>query len=86
MITDAQFLDMDSDNGPDLLVVGKVAGIHLFEVNKVNLCKLQPLAEEKGWWLRAHAVDIDQDGDQDFVLFENHGEKQPLPHLQRATN
>ena len=34
--------------------------------------KLQPLAEEKGWWLRAHAVDIDQDGDQDFVL-GNHG-------------
>ena len=73
MITDAQFLDMDSDNDPDLLVVGEFTGIHLFENQEGKFVeKLQPLAEEKGWWLRAHAVDIDQDGDQDFVL-GNHG-------------
>ena len=73
MITDAQFLDMDSDNDPDLLVVGEFTGIHLFENQQGKFVeKLQPLAEEKGWWLRAHAVDIDQDGDQDFVL-GNHG-------------
>ena len=73
MITDAQFLDMDSDNDPDLLVVGEFTGIHLFENQQGKFVeKLQPLAKEKGWWLRAHAVDIDQDGDQDFVL-GNHG-------------
>ena len=73
MITDAQFLDMDSDNDPDLLVVGEFTGIHLFENQQGKFVeKLQPLAQEKGWWLRAHAVDIDQDGDQDFVL-GNHG-------------
>ena len=73
MITDAQFLDMDSDNDPDLLVVGEFTGIHLFENQEGKFVeKLQPLAEEKGWWLRAHAVDVDQDGDQDFVL-GNHG-------------
>jgi len=73
MITDAQFLDMDSDNDPDLLVVGEFTGIHLFENQQGKFVeKLQPLAEEKGWWLRAHAVDIDQDGDQDFIL-GNHG-------------
>ena len=34
--------------------------------------KKHPLLDEKGWWLRAHAVDVDQDGDQDIVL-GNHG-------------
>ena len=73
MITDAQFLDMDNDNDPDLLIVGEFTGINLFENQDGNFIKKEhPLLDEKGWWLRAHAVDVDQDGDQDIVL-GNHG-------------
>ena len=32
MITDAQFLDMDSDNDPDLLIVGEFTGINLLKI------------------------------------------------------
>ena len=73
MITDAQFIDMDNDKDPDLIVVGEFTGINLFENQNGSFIKKEhPLMEERGWWLRAHTVDVDQDGDLDIVL-ENHG-------------
>ncbi len=73
MITDAQFIDMDNDKDPDLIVVGEFTGINLFENQNGSFIKKEhPLMEERGWWLRAHTVDVDQDGDLDIVL-GNHG-------------
>ena len=37
MITDAQFLDMDSDNDPDLLVVASLPEFTSLKINKGNL-------------------------------------------------
>ena len=74
LITDALFFDMDQDEDQDLLIVGEFMGITFFEnqeglfVQKAN----HPLLKEKGWWLKAHKVDLDKDGDLDVIL-GNHG-------------
>lgn len=74
MITDARFSDIDGDQDEDLIVVGEFMSVTIFEnsggsfVRRTN-SKMEALT---GWWKSIHAVDIDGDGDQDFVL-GNHG-------------
>ncbi len=68
LISDAVWADYDNDRDPDLILTGKWMGIHLFK-NENGKLKLQQnsLDEETGWWNVITAVDIDKDGDLDFV-------------------
>ncbi|RMG21136.1 MAG: hypothetical protein D6730_18815 [Bacteroidetes bacterium] len=74
MITDAQWLDLEQDGDPDLVVVGEYMPVCLFENEQGQLRRLQLPALEKsnGFWNRVAAADLDQDGDPDLVL-ANHG-------------
>lgn len=73
MITDASFQDIDGDGDEDLLVVGEWMKPQVFinEANKFEL-REEAVADRYGWWSSLHAVDLEQDGDIDFVA-GNHG-------------
>ena len=76
MVTDAQWVDFDGDQDLDLLVVGEWMGITLLENQNgklVNSSESLGLDSTNGWWNKIHIVDIDSDGDSDFIL-GNHGQ------------
>ncbi len=68
MVTDATWQDVDGDQDPDLVVVGDWMGVHVFTNERGKLENTKPLPNSEGWWTRVEAADLDQDGDQDFVL------------------
>lgn len=74
MITASSFADVNDDGNPDLIVVGEFMGIEIFINQDGNFKRSTPenLRGAKGWWSALHVVDIDQDGDMDFVV-GNHG-------------
>lgn len=74
MITDALFQDLDADGDQDLIVIGEFMGIELLVNEKGRFSRKanNKLADLKGWWNTIHPVDLDDDGDMDFVL-GNHG-------------
>ncbi len=68
MITDAVWNDTDKDGDLDLTVTGEWMGIHFFKNEKGKLINQTSATEnEKGWWNCIEAVDIDKDGDLDFI-------------------
>ena len=70
MITDASWTDIDGDKDLDLVVVGEWAAITVFKNDGgkfTNITQAAGLAETKGLWNVVKAVDIDNDGDMDFV-------------------
>ncbi len=75
MITDASWSDIDGDKDIDLIVVGEYMPIKIF-INEGGKFtdKTQEAGLEKtnGWWNKIRPVDIDNDGDTDFVI-GNHG-------------
>lgn len=71
LITSAVWSDFSGDGKLDLIVVGEWTGILMFENQNgklVNVSKKNGLDQETGWWNVIKAVDIDKDGDQDFIL------------------
>jgi enediyne biosynthesis protein E4 len=70
MVTDAAWLDVNSDGKKDLIVCGEWMKIHLF-LNKNG--KLVDQSDNyfpdnlKGWWNRLHFADMDGDGDMDLI-------------------
>lgn len=68
MITDASWLDTDSDGDQDLIVVGEWMPVTLFENNGTTLIQSGTVKNSNGWWLDMEPTDIDKDGDTDFVL------------------
>ena len=74
MITDAIFNDLDADGDDDLLIVGEFMGIEIF-INQGGIFTRREegqVKDLKGWWNTIHKVDLDNDGDFDFIV-GNHG-------------
>lgn len=71
MVTDAEWVDINKDGWPDLIVVGEWMPVKLFINNKGRLeekSKEFGLDKSDGLWTRIIPADMDGDGDQDFVL------------------
>ncbi len=71
MVTDAVFSDKDGDGDQDLLVVGEWMGLMWFENENGRLKKANTkgISDQIGWWSKICAADFDQDGDEDYVVF-----------------
>ena len=71
MVTDAVFTDVDNDKDEDLLIVGEWMEITLLENNNgtfTNTSKAYGLNETRGIWWSISANDIDNDGDEDYII------------------
>ena len=71
MVTDAYWFDYDKNNFLDLLVVGEWMPVTLFlnDGKKLSKSKDVPgLSRTEGWWNKIKELDVDQDGDLDFII------------------
>lgn len=70
MVTDAQWIHSSDSSYPDLMVVGEWMSPSLFKNQQGQLdLKIEPLSTGgTGWWTHLSVMDLDQDGDQDFLL------------------
>ncbi|MEM9674098.1 MAG: VCBS repeat-containing protein [Bacteroidota bacterium] len=67
MVTDAIFANLDSDEYPDLVVVGEWMPIRLFINQAGQRLEASEISNSGGWWNSLHAADLDQDGDTDLI-------------------
>ncbi len=71
LVTDAQWTDFDQDGLTDLVVVGEWMKI-LFLKNEgdtfQDVSSAMGLDATRGWWYSILATDMDQDGDQDYLV------------------
>jgi hypothetical protein len=75
MITDAEWGDLDGDGDLDLMVVGEWMAIEVWTNEGGQLTRQTEaagLGRTQGWWTCLQPVDLDADGDLDFVV-GNHG-------------
>lgn len=68
MVTDASWADIDADGDKDLVLVGDWMGINIFKNENGMLQNPVIIPNSNGWWNRIKAVDLDGDGDPDFIL------------------
>ncbi|TDT43881.1 VCBS repeat protein [Maribacter spongiicola] len=70
MITDAIVTDFNDDGWEDILFVGEWISPKFFQNNQGEFQEIQPLENEKlnGLWQSVINFDIDNDGDQDYLL------------------
>ncbi len=68
MVTDACWTDIDSDGDKDLVVVGDWMAISIFKNENGTFQNKITIPNSNGWWNRIKAADLDNDGDQDFIL------------------
>ncbi|MES2893480.1 MAG: VCBS repeat-containing protein [Bacteroidota bacterium] len=66
MVTDAVWIDIDNDKDKDLIVTCEWGGINAFVSTNGKLVKKELIAN-KGWWNFLLPVDVDRDGDMDFI-------------------
>jgi enediyne biosynthesis protein E4 len=66
MVKDAELADADGDKDLDLVLALEWGGIVAFTNEKTGYVK-KILTAAKGWWNFIRAVDIDNDGDMDFI-------------------
>lgn len=69
MITDATWADVDGDGTKELVTVSDWGSPNIY---KVRNAKLEPWKTDlqglNGWWNTLYTVDIDKDGDLDFII------------------
>ncbi|WP_103070092.1 VCBS repeat-containing protein [Aquimarina sediminis] len=70
MVNNAVFSDYDQDGDDDLFVVGEWMPITVFENKKGVFIKKEDngLENTSGWCFKIQPVDIDHDGDQDYLI------------------
>jgi hypothetical protein len=89
MVTVAQWVDINNDHFPELVIAGDWMPVMLFNNNKGKLEDISPASGLKnlnGMWSALTATDIDSDGDVDFLLgncgyndqFSKTSKEQPL--------
>jgi hypothetical protein len=69
MITAAQWVDLDNDKRPDLVIAGEYMPIRFFKNNGTNFAEITSstgLQNINGLWRSLIATDVDGDGDIDF--------------------
>ena len=70
MISDAIWSDFNGDHWPDLILAGEWMPLRFFENNNGSLQEVTALTgiqDKLGWWNSLTAIDIDNDGDTDYV-------------------
>ncbi|MGV6829138.1 MAG: VCBS repeat-containing protein [Flavobacteriales bacterium] len=74
LVTDAIFSDYDQDGDSDLIITAEWSPIKIFNNQQgvFKLSKIEALHNTEGIWFSVKAIDLDQDGDQDY-LFGNLG-------------
>jgi hypothetical protein len=70
MVTDAVWTDYNGDSWPDLILVGEWMGIKVFQNKAGKLVEQEFASLEKsdGWWTSIKQMDVDSDGDMDYLL------------------
>ncbi len=74
MISDALWTDFNGDSWPDLILVGEWMPVRFFENKQGTLHEITEttgLGDYLGWWNSLAAVDLDNDGDIDYVVGNN---------------
>ncbi|RKR14333.1 VCBS repeat protein [Maribacter vaceletii] len=70
MVTDANWVNIDSDEKKELVIVGEWMPITIFKQvdgKFINYTEKTGLAKSSGWWNTIKSLDIDKDGDMDFI-------------------
>lgn len=71
MVTDAIFTDIDNDNDEDLMIVGEWMEIKVLTNNQGifdDSSEKLGLKDTRGIWWSVTASDLDNDGDEDYIL------------------
>ena len=69
LVTDAVFSDYDQDGDSDLMIVGEWMPLTIFKNENGKFTKNEMSSVSGvGWWQHINAVDIDADGDYDYIL------------------
>lgn len=69
MVTDAKWADVDNDGKKDLITVADWGSPQIFKNTGKRLGMFTTSLDSlKGWWNTVEPVDIDNDGDIDFIL------------------
>lgn len=72
MVTDAHWIDYDQDGLTDLMIVGEWMPITIFRQTSSGKFerpkKIPGLEDTEGWWFSLTAGDLDNDGDEDFIV------------------
>ncbi|AQG79887.1 hypothetical protein AWR27_11465 [Spirosoma montaniterrae] len=71
MVSGAVWSDFDRDGWPDLIAVGEWMPLSFFRNQRgrfVNVTGQTGLGESRGWWTSILPLDMDRDGDLDYVI------------------
>lgn len=67
MVTDAQWVDIDGDHHPELILVGDWLPVTIFKLKNNQLVKEKELPASSGWWNCLTIADLDGDGRPDLI-------------------